>query len=137
MSKSASIGPELTIGQLAKTAGVNVETIRYYQRIGLIIEPIKPAHGYRHYHSDTIEQIKFIKRAQQLGFSLQEVAELMSLGHGGCLDVRKRAEQKREKIDRQIQDLQALRETLNQLINTCKRDASDQYCPIVESLSKI
>ena len=71
---------ELTIGRLAQSAGVNVETIRYYQRVGLLKEPEKPAYGYRHYPPDTVARIRFIKRAQQLGFTLEEISELLSLG---------------------------------------------------------
>jgi MerR family mercuric resistance operon transcriptional regulator len=136
MSKSTHTGPELTIGRLARAAGVNVETIRYYQRIGLIDEPGKPEHGYRKYSTATVEQIMFVKRAQQLGFSLQEIADLMALGDGHCHDVREHAEKKREKIDSQIQDLQALRKTLDQLINACRAGADKHKCPIVETLLK-
>ena len=125
---------ELTIGKLAKTAGVNIETIRYYQRKGLIKEPIKPAFGFRKYAYKLVESILFIKRAQRLGFSLQEIGELLDLGTGHCRDVRLRAEKKRDKIETQIGDLVALRDTLNQLINECQSGENEQHCPIVESL---
>ncbi|MDH5395174.1 MAG: MerR family DNA-binding protein, partial [Gammaproteobacteria bacterium] len=106
----------LTIGFLAKAADVNIETIRYYQRIGIISEPTKPAQGYRVYPTETLKRIRFIKRAQQLGFSLQEINELLELGEGNCADVRQRAEGKRTHIDQQIHDLQNLRNTLDELI---------------------
>lgn len=125
----------LTIGFLAKAADVNIETIRYYQRIGLITEPTKPDQGYRIYPEETLQRIKFIKRAQQLGFSLQEIEELLQLGDGHCEDVRLRAEQKRSQIDKQIKDLRNLRSTLNQLINACQSDLDPSQCPIVETLS--
>ena len=129
----------LTIGFLAKAAEVNIETIRYYQRIGLITEPDKPLKGFRNYPTDTLKRIKFIKRAQQLGFSLKEVAELLLLGEGSsedqCADVRQRAELKREHIDQQINDLQNLRKTLTQLINSCKSETGAQHCAIVETLT--
>jgi MerR family mercuric resistance operon transcriptional regulator len=125
---------EYTIGRLAIAADVNVETIRYYQRIGLIDEPSKPLQGFRKSPHETLEQILFIKRAQQLGFSLQEIAELLELGEGHCRDIRERAEQKRDKIESQIKDLQALHETLNQLIKSCHNDKGTQKCPIVETL---
>jgi len=124
-----------TISRLAAAAGVNIETIRYYQRIGLIVEPRKPLTGYRIYPHKTLEQITFIKRAQQLGFSLQEIAELLALGTGQCRDVRKRAEQKRDKISRQIKDLQALKKTLDRLITACDTTGGRQACPIVETLT--
>ena len=129
----------LTIGFLAKAAGVNIETIRYYQRIKLITEPDKPLTGFRIYPTETLKRIKFIKRAQQLGFSLKEVAELLQLGDGTsndqCSDVRQRAELKREHIDQQINDLKNLRATLTKLINSCKSDTGSQHCAIVETLS--
>lgn len=124
----------MTIGCLAEAAGVNVETIRYYQRIGLISEPMKPPQGFRKYQHETLKQIIFIKRAQQLGFSLQEISDLLELGEGHCSDVRKRAEKKRDKIAKQIKDLQTLEITLNQLIQACKSGKDKQKCPIVETL---
>ena len=125
---------DLTIGRMAKAAGVNVETVRYYQRIGLINEPRKPPQGFRTYSNETLEQIQFIKRAQQLGFSLEEIADLLELGEGHCQDVRLRAEQKRDKIEKQIQDLQALQKTLNRLIQSCQSGNNGEKCPIVETL---
>ena len=129
----------LTIGFLAKAADVNIETIRYYQRIGLITEPDKPLKGFRLYPTDTLKRIKFIKRAQQLGFNLKEVAELLLLGEDTtedrCDDVRQRAELKREHIDQQINDLQNLRGTLTQLIDSCKSNTGTHHCAIVETLS--
>jgi len=126
--------PELTIGQLATAVGINVESVRYYQRIGLIIEPRKPEHGFRKYTKQTVERIMFIKRAQKLGFNLKEIADLLALGDGNCRDVRISAEKKREKIQKQIHDLQALQDTLTQLINTCHSGKENQKCPIVETL---
>lgn len=126
----------MTIGRLAEAASVNVETIRYYQRIGLISEPKKPLHGYRKYTHEVLKQIIFIKRAQQLGFSLQEIADLLELGDGHCSDVRKRAEKKRDKIANQIKNLQTLQTTLDQLIHACHSGREKQKCPIVETLLK-
>ncbi|VAW53632.1 Transcriptional regulator, MerR family [hydrothermal vent metagenome] len=128
------IKPELTIGRLAKLAAVNIETIRYYQRIGLIAEPAAPASGYRKYSYKVAENIRFIKRAQHLGFSLREIADLLNIGDGHCDDVRVRAEKKRNKIEQQIRDLQTLRTTLDQLICECHSGKNGQHCPIVESL---
>ncbi len=125
----------LTIGHIARTAGVNVETIRYYQRVGILIEPAKPVEGYRIYPSETVNRIRFIKRAQQLGFSLQEISELLELGDGHCDDVRHRAEEKRTIIDQQINDLKNLRGTLDTLIQACQCDGDTSHCPIVETLT--
>jgi len=125
---------ELTIGRLAKLVGVNTETVRYYQRIGLIDEPATPLSGFRKYSYKTAENIIFIKRAQRLGFSLQEIADLLKIGEGHCAEVRAHAEKKRNKIDSQIRDLQALRDTLNQLISECNSGKNERHCPIVETL---
>lgn len=128
---------KLTIGSLAKVAEVNIETIRYYQRIGLINEPAKPAQGYRIYPHESLIRIKFIKRAQQLGFSLQEIGELLELGEGHCNDIRLRAEEKRTQIDRQIKDLKKLRGTLDELINSCHTNSKSNHCAIVDTLTAV
>jgi len=130
---------KLTIGSLAKAAEVNIETVRYYQRIGLINEPVKPAKGYRIYSDEILSRIKFIKRAQQLGFSLQEVEELLKLGEskGRCNDVRLRAEEKRTQIDNQIKDLKKLRTTLSGLINSCEKTGKSSQCAIVDTLTAL
>lgn len=129
-----TIQAEYTIGRLAIAAGVNVETVRYYQKIGLIKKPLKPEQGFRKYSAKALEQIQFIKRAQKLGFSLQEIADLFELGDGHCRDVRIRAEEKSEKIGKQIRDLQALQNTLTHLISECNAGKGSQKCPIVETL---
>lgn len=129
------MGKSLTIGHLARKVGVNIETVRYYQRVSLIQEPQKPPTGYRVYPPETVDRIKFIKRAQTLGFSLQEIAELLDLGDGHCADVRVRAEEKRAHIDRQITDLKNLRTTLGDLIKTCRAGSGQAHCPIVENLT--
>lgn len=125
----------LTIGHLARAAHVNVETVRYYQRVGLVKEPAKPLSGYRVYPPETVDRIKFIKRAQTLGFSLKEITELLGLGEGCCADVRERAEEKRAHIDQQIKDLTRLRNTLDTLINTCQSSDDSVHCPIVDTLA--
>ncbi|VAW68759.1 Transcriptional regulator, MerR family [hydrothermal vent metagenome] len=125
----------LTIGILAKKSDVNIETIRYYQRISLLTEPEKPLQGYRVYPQQTINRIRFIKRAQQLGFSLQEIADLLQLGEGQCSDICARAEQKRLQIEQQIKDLKNLRNTLDTLISECHNEKSTSCCPIIEALT--
>lgn len=125
----------LTIGQLAQRAAVNIETIRYYQRVGLLLTPARPARGYRLYGEPVVARIRFIKRAQQLGFTLNEITELLAFGETGCVAVRERAELKRRQIDAQLRHLQALRNSLDSLIEACKQ-RRDGPCPLVESLSK-
>lgn len=124
-----------TIGRLARAAGVNVETVRYYQRVGLLTEPPKPREGYRVYTREAVDRIKFIKQAKKLGFNLKEISELLDLGDGHCGDVRRKAEQKRDRIAAQIADLQRLRATLDTLINACASGKDPTHCPIVESLA--
>ncbi len=125
----------LTIGRLARETDVNKETIRYYQRIGLLKEPEKPNHGYRIYPDEYIGRIRFIKRAQQLGLRLGEIAELLDLDTRDCADMRRRAEEKKTQINAQIQDLQALRSVLDQLIEACRRGGQVR-CPIIDALQR-
>lgn len=125
----------LTIGRLARTLGVNVETVRYYQRVGLVNEPDRPLTGYRVYSMEVADRIRFIKRAQRLGFSLREIAKLLELGDGHCDDVREQAEKRREQIDAQISDLEAMRSALDRLIEECQTGKHRGHCPIVETLA--
>lgn len=127
---------QLTIGKLAKQANVTIETIRYYQRKGLLDEPIKPATGYRLYPSEAIFRIQFIKRAQLCGFSLKEISELLSLDGGHCSEVKKIAEKKRQQIDEQIKDLTALRDVLDGLVQGCEKNPSTEHCSLIDTLSK-
>ena len=124
---------EMTIGVLARTAGVNIETIRYYQRRGLIGTPRKPPGGVRRYAAHTLAQLRFIKRAQQLGFSLREIRGLLELGAGACVETRLLAETRLADIETRLHDLQAMRRTLARLIQAC-RAGREATCPIVESL---
>lgn len=123
-----------TIGRLAKQAGVNVETVRYYERIGILQQPLKPKSGYRVYPVDYVNRIRFIKHAQELGFSLDEVQELLDLGEAECSEVRQKAEAKLAQIDAQVTRLLALRDTLADLVKQCQ-SSKQAACPIVESLS--
>lgn len=128
--------PPLTIGRLAKTAQVNIETIRHYQRIGLLVEPEKPLAGFRHYPKNTIDRLRFIKRAQCLGFSLKEISQLLTLGDHHCHDVQTLALEKRDKIKQQILGLQTIETALNELISTCHSDNDKQtQCGFIEGLS--
>ena len=125
----------MRIGKLAREAAVNVETIRYYQRRKLIDEPPKPLSGYRRYGQESVSRIRFIKRAQQLGFTLTEIGELLDLGDGCCVDVRLVAEQKRARVQAQIDDLLAIRAALDDLIVACQDSESTPRCALIEALS--
>lgn len=126
----------VTIGRLAQAAEVNVETVRYYQRLGIINEPPKPAEGYRLYPAQMVDRIRFIKRAQRLGFSLEEIRGLLEMGDGHCDDVRRRAEEKCTQIMGQIRNLTALHATLQELINQCDAGQNKTRCPIVATLTE-
>ena len=125
----------LTIGKLAKQANVTIETIRYYQRKGLLVEPDKPATGYRLYPLEAIARLRFIKRAQQSGFTLKEIAELLALDGEHCEDVQKMAEQKRQQIDEQLKTLTALRNVLDGLVKGCQQDQSTDHCSLIDAFS--
>jgi MerR family mercuric resistance operon transcriptional regulator len=125
---------ELTIGQVAKGGGVNIETIRYYERQGLIPPPPRRESGYRQYPEDTVNRVRFIKRAQELGFSLKEVAELLSLRvvpDTTCGDVKKMADGKIAEIEGKIHSLEKMRDALARLVETCEKNRQAEECPIL------
>ena len=126
-----------TIGVLAREAGVHVETVRYYERRGLLKQP-RRAGGWRRYDADALRALKFVKRAQELGFSLEEVSELLSLRSSSsvrtCNRVRSRAEAKLADIDAKIRDLTAIRRTLEQLAKACPNDGPAGSCPILGAI---
>jgi MerR family mercuric resistance operon transcriptional regulator len=123
----------VTIGKLAEAAGVNVETIRYYQRRGLLQEPVKPLYGQRHYSLEQAKRVRFIKRAQALGFTLAEVGQLLLNEARSCKTTRALAAHKLELIDEKMADLGAVRQALGKLVQQC--DAGDgAKCPIVDAL---
>lgn len=128
---------ELTIGRVAKAAGVNVETIRYYQRRGLLDEPEKPMAGYRRYSEEIVRRIRFIKRAQVLGFTLDEIDELLRLEEAtACAETRALAAHKMELIGRKLADLKAMQKALAGLVQQCDAGESTKGCPIIQILSR-
>ncbi|NQY65388.1 MAG: MerR family DNA-binding protein [Alteromonadaceae bacterium] len=135
MSHEQKTSP-LTIGAIAKAADVNIEKIRYYQWQALIIEPKKPVAGFRHYPVATIDRISFIKQAQQLGFSLKEIRQLLSLGDKQYDDVKSLAIEKRDRIKEQIAGLLTIQSALNCLISSCKRSEEPTNCGFIEALSQ-
>lgn len=123
-----------TIGQLAKATAVNIETIRYYERRGLIAQPTKPAEGYRTYSEGTRSRILFIKRAQELGFTLEEIASLLVHGESPCKEAQGMAVQKLVNIRAKMADLSRLERVLDGLLNQCASNRDQAHCPIIESL---
>lgn len=126
----------LTIGQLAKELGINIETIRYYERRGLIAEPPRRESGYREFSPEYVKRICFIKRAQTLGFTLREISELLSLADGKptCQNIRKFAEDKVKDIETRIRDLEKIKEVLRDLVKKCLSNKKPSGCPIIECL---
>jgi MerR family mercuric resistance operon transcriptional regulator len=130
---------ELTIGQVAREAGVNVQTLRYYERRGLIPKPPRRASGYRQYPEDTVRRIRFIRHAKELGFSLKEVAELLALRADPktpCSEVRNRARAKVGDIDERIAALDRMRDVLSELAEKCSGRGPVRECPILDTLDK-
>lgn len=127
----------LRIGDLAARAGVGIQTLRYYERRGLLKEPPRRPSGYREYPPEAVNLVRFIKRAQELGFTLAEVQELVRLREdrrASCADVRARASAKIRDIDGRIRALRAIRGALAKLVASCTRDGSTRECPILEAL---
>lgn len=129
----------LSISQLAQMSGVNIQTIRYYERQGLLAPAARTESGYRIFAADTARRIHFIKRAQKLGFTLNEIRELLSLrmdGGSTCSDVRTRAQTKLADIDLKVRHLEAMRTSLARLIKSCRGTGPTEDCPILECLDR-
>lgn len=126
-----------TIGALAETAGVNVETIRFYQRKGLMPEPEKPYGSIRRYGAAELARVRFIKSAQRLGFSLEEVGELLKLEDGArCSEARQLAEQKLVDVRQKLSDLQRIESVLAGLVARCSAVRGRVNCPLIASLQE-
>jgi Hg(II)-responsive transcriptional regulator len=124
-------------GEVAAQAGVNVETLRYYERRGLLRAPERSKSGYRAYPSEAVRVVRFVKRAQSLGFTLADIEELLHLADGGpdsCDAMRSMACARVEDLDRRIARLTALRDALSRLIATCHQPRPDRDCPILTRL---
>ncbi len=127
----------MTIGRLADEAGVHLETIRYYQQLGLMPRPARPAGSIRRYGGDAVSRLRFIKRAQELGFSLDEVKLLLTLSVGEhCAETRTLAEQKASLVEKKISDLRSIQAALNKLIHACGSGKQGRGCAIIENLSR-
>jgi len=126
----------LTIGDMAKQANVHIETLRYYERRGLLASPPRSLSNYRLYSEETVRRVLFIKGAQDLGFSLKEILELLSLRaepETSCEDIRERAEAKITDIEAKIASLQAMKHALARLVMECSGSGPITDCPILES----
>lgn len=130
----------LTRGQVARRSGVGAETVRFYERRGLIEKPPRTASGYRQFPQEVVPRIRFIKRAQQLGFSLREIKELLALrvdSRTTCAEVRQRTQTKIADIEERIRELQRMKRALVRLVAACQRGGGPvSQCPILESLQE-
>lgn len=127
----------LTVSKLASRGGVNVTTIHYYERRGLLPKPSRTASGYRLYADDAVRRLRFIRQAQVLGFSLTEIQDLLSLRmqpDTTCADIRLLAKEKIAAVDRKIADLQRIRSALTKLAAACRGKGPTSECPILDAL---
>lgn len=129
----------LTIGKVARLAGVGVETIRYYEREGLIEEPPRRASGYRQYTGEAVARLRFIRRAKELGFSLREIKELLELRLAPdttCADIRRKARAKIADIDERIATLERMKKALAKLTASCRGRGPASKCPILDAMEE-
>lgn len=127
----------MKIGEVARKAGVNIDTVRYYERKNLIPEPPRRESGYRQYTMDTVRRIHFIRKAKELGFSLKEITELLSLRVSpdtACADMKKHAETKITDIEAKISMLNNIKDSLKELTEMCTQNRDTGECPILEAL---
>lgn len=125
---------ELTIGRLAKSLSINIETIRFYERKGLIVQPAKPDSGFRRYSNEIAQRISFIKSSQKLGFTLSEISNLLKLNDQPCHKVQELAIQKLDSVSERIEELKKLEKSLKQLVRQCANNKDQSNCPIIDSL---
>ena len=129
----------ITIGHVARHAGVGIETVRFYEREGLLEKPDRTTSGYRQYDQEVINRLRFIKRAKELGFTLKEIKELLSLKvdpNTTCAEVKSRAEEKIDDIANKIRTLQNMKKALVKLTKECSGSSSSSECSILEALDK-
>ena len=132
-----NIPETLTIGAFAKAAGVNVETIRFYQRKGLLLEPDRPIGGIRRYGPTDVDRVKFVKSAQRLGFNLDEVAQLLKLEDGThCHESADLAAARLADVRLRLADLQRMELALSQLVKACSSSQGKVTCPLIASLHR-
>lgn len=126
-----------TIGTVARRAGVGIDTVRYYEREGLLPPPHRRPSGYRDYGRAAVERLRFIRRAKDLGFTLEEIRELLALStdrERGVKSVKQRAEARLREVDQRIRELQRVKRGLQQLIAACPGHGALEHCPILRAL---
>ena len=129
----------MTIGEVASKSNVNIQTIRFYERKGLVLPASRTNAGYRQYTDDAVRRVLFIKHAQEIGFSLKEIAILLSLrvaGDSTCGDVKAQAEEKIRDVEEKIRKLQEMKAALGRLIEKCDGTGPVSECPIIEALNE-
>jgi len=126
----------MRISELARSVDVNVETIRYYQRIGLLGLPQKPYGGTRYYSSQDLKRLRFIRRAQQIGFSLEDIRALLELSSSDCKQVGKLAAEKLNLVHAKLRQLRRIESILSKTVEQCARRKGNQPCPIIDALSQ-
>jgi DNA-binding transcriptional MerR regulator len=134
-----AVDGSLLIGQVARAAGVNIQTLRYYERRRLLRPQARELNRYRRYDPDAVRVVRFVKHAQALGFSLAEIKELLALRadvRGSCGDVRRRAAAKLADVEQKLERLQAIRKTLLRFIAACAGRGPVSECPILEALDE-
>jgi Hg(II)-responsive transcriptional regulator len=131
-----ALAKPLRIGRLARAAEVGVDTVRFYERAGLMPRPPRTAAGYRTYASDDVERLRFIRRAKALGFSLEEIAELLRLaeGKGGRGGVKALAEKRLRDLEQKIRELTVFRDTLAHFVHACSGHGPVAGCPIIDAV---
>ena len=131
--------PGLSSSQLAKSGGINLQSVRFYEQQGLLPRPPRTRAGYRVFPDDAVRRVRFIKRAQELGFTLKEIKELLALrveSGSSCAQVRSRAEEKVRDIEQKVRDLRRIARTLSRLATACATRAPTGACPILESIDE-
>ncbi len=129
----------LTIGKVAQRAGVGIETVRFYEREGLLDEPTRTASGYRQFDEDAVKRLLFIRRAKELGFTLSEIKELLSLQldpTSSCADVKAQAQAKIDDVEGKIRTLKRMKRALVKLTNECSGRGATSQCPILDALDR-
>lgn len=128
----------MTRSEVADEAGINPETLRYYERKGIIPNPPRSAAGYRQYDASYVQRLRFIQRAQELGFTLAEIKDLLALRideDRSCEDVRRHAAKKKADVEEKLRDLRRIRDALDTLITTCREEEPTGECPILKALN--
>jgi Hg(II)-responsive transcriptional regulator len=129
----------MKIGEVARRSNLGIETIRYYEREGLLLKPERRPSGYRQYDESTVERLKYIRQAKELGFTLAEIRELLELSpvnQAGCDHIRQRAEAKVADIEEKIRSLQQMKRALGKIVDRCRAKDSEDDCPLVHKTRK-